>query len=625
MTNSQLIFLSFPFCLKDVIHGNVAMENILLSATKEGESCHWSLADFSCGARLRNKAPDYLGKIGSQGYPLFSTGTLPPEMFVQLSAVELKAYNNYWKAVEREFGITVDKSAIEPTIDSKTGKAYVVRCFFDRPKDSVPSSEECSLPPLPYELVGACESVDIWAFGRLIFTLCSGHQLLPTSIRSGQLMNYVTICNWDAEAAAEIVFEHVRDHLAQDLILRLLSPYSERQAMSLQSILEHPFFMDPEKSLALSQSIVEQRKNDAASHKRRLQSRFEEESEKAWLESKTISIHCWDFEILERIHCSPTEIMKTMMDRKMNISIPCSMILLPYKLGQNRSSVLNWKAEHLGTNLIGLSKACYFASRVQLTVNTSDQSWHKWASSEILAALDLSSADFGDLQKDMSDLAAKHVESFRNDPMKIAIMLVQQRIDRLFSTFEGEKIFLYFIDERTCSPILDDQNFSPIEVSQVRQDEMLQRGILFMHLSCLYARGVSKSLAGLIGLLCEVANPLVPETWTVAAEGLNHDLDVVTIANELQILRDALSGKNSVSDSFSNKHLASDFLSFMREFFLEVDPKRNLADMRRVEASGACLWTTADGARELKQSTELFTFKDALRTKMGVKENEQRS
>jgi len=593
------------------------MESVLTTSAREGEKCCWSLNDFSCGARLRNKVPEFLGKIGSQGYPLFSTGTLPPEMFAELSAVELKAYNNYWKAVERTFGISIEKSAIEPAIDSKTGKAYVVRCFFD-PSGS--SSEECSLPPLPYELVEVCESVDMWAFGQMLFTLCTGHQVSPTNIRSGQLMDYSAVCRWDVEAAAEIVFEHVSDHLAQDLILRLLSPYSERQTMTMQSIMEHPFFLDPVMSLSLSKSIAEQRKLDAASHKRRIQNRFEEESEKAWLDSKTVSFHCWDFDVLERIHCSPTEIMKRVTDRRIDTFFPCSMIVLPYKLSQNKSSVLGWKAEQLGASLIGLSKACYFASRVQQAMSTSDQSWHKWAASEILAALDLSSTNFGDLQNEMSDLAAKHIVSFRNDPMKVAIMLVRQRIDRLISTFEDDKLFLYLIDERTCSPILEgQQSLSPIEIPKERRDELLQRGVLFTHLSFLYARGVSKSLAGLVTLICKVTNPLVPELWAEVAEGLTHELNVDAIATELQMLRDALSGKDSTSDSSSTKYLASDYLSFMREFFLEMDPKRNLADLCRVEASGACLWTTAEGAEELKRSTENFTFQDALRQKRGVK------
>jgi hypothetical protein len=215
----------------------------------------------------------------------------------------------------------------------------------------------------------------------------------------------------------------------------------------------------------------------------------------------------------------------------------------------------------------------------------------------------------------MVELAARHVEAFRDNPMAIATKLVQQSVRRVLSCFDDNKVFLYLVDEFNGVPVVRGygDGLFPIEVSEEDRDEILQRGILLMHLSCMYVRGVEQGISGLVKLIFEAADPHVPPSWIEASKGLKHNLDEVAIANELRMLQDAL------SEMFSTRHhIHDDDLAVIRDYLSEVDPTRSVANMRRVTAGGACLWTTVSGAEEIESATQSFTFRDALKQRSGV-------
>jgi hypothetical protein len=240
---------------------------------------------------------------------------------------------------------------------------------------------------------------------------------------------------------------------------------------------------------------------------------------------------------------------------------------------------------------------------------------HMWSSTEVLRVLDLSSDEFGDVQSEMVELAARHVEAFRDNPVAIATKLVQQSVRRILSCFDDNKVFLYIVDEFNGVPVVRGygDGIFPIQVSEEYREEILQRGILLMHLCCMYARGVEQGISGLVRLIFEAADPHVPPSWIQASKGLKHNLDEVAIVNELRTLQDAL------SEMFSTRHhIYDDDLAAIRDYLSEVDPTRSVANMRRVTSGGACLWTTVNGAEDMESAAQSFTFRDALKQRSEV-------
>jgi hypothetical protein len=610
-----------------IIHANVSMNNVVFFPADGNKSAHgqWLLTNLAYCCRFKDlKAqPHYIGKVTVQGFASFSTGALPPEAFCKLSPASLKAYNKYWRAVKR-LGFQVDKAAIEPVVDVETGEAYVMRCYFD--PQELTAGDATELPPLPYDRLPASEFIDLWGLGQMLFNLCAGRPLFPVSIRDGQLLDYAGIFNWNVEMAASLIYTYVVDPLAQDLLLRLLSPSEKRKTLTLDMVVGHPFFSDDDLTASWVLQIIQKRKQETAARARLLQNKASEVSDQTWLEERTFSINgCFDFDLLSRIHFSPTEIIRGMMGRKAAISTPCSFVLLPYNLHRNKDSLLTPStktdeemAERFGAELLGLNKACYFANAMKEKIGSSKESNVPiWYSSEVLRVLDLSSEDFGEIQSEMVELAARHVEAFRSNPMAIATKVVQQRVRRVLSCFDDTKVFLYIVDEFNGVPVVGSSGRSdspyPIEVSEESREEILQRGIMLMHLCCMYVRGVSQGLSGLVKLIFEAADPHVPPSWIEASKGLTHSLDEVAIVNELRMLQDALSGM------FSRRHnICDDDLAAISNYLSEVDPKRSVANMRRVTAGGACLWTTFSGAEEMESVAQSFTFRDALNQRSEV-------
>lgn len=568
----------------------------------------WSILSMQMASSLSDESL-FLGGITSQGHPQFKTDTLPPEMFTKLSPAQLKAYNNYWSAVQEVFQVKINRAILQPMIDLNSGSSYVVKCHFVPLTDGkvvLSENQAVSIPPLPYDLVPVNKSADLWALGQMIFLVSTGRTLFHSDVRNGSLLEYASACHWNPNP---VIYEHVLDPMAQDILLKLLSPRPERESIKMDQVLTHPFFV--EKSASLSsrvKQITEKRRVECAAYKREQQRKLHEAFERDWLEKKTTTMTCWDFEVLEKIYLSPSEILRRMTTRKERFPLPCNFILLPYKLSPHTpvSAAQRVQAESIGERLLQLSKACCFISVMkQATSHQDETASHRWSSSEMLRVLDLSSDDFADVQSEMADLAAKHVEAFRNDPMSVGLKLVQARIQNFFTCFDDQPIYMYLVDEFLCQPVFADM--LPICVPDEWRESILRNGLLSTHLCALHARGVSGGIDGLANLIFNDSNHIIPPGWTEASGSLNHKLDEVSFVQELRLLQEAL------TDMFSTRHrLGDDDINVIHDFLTEVDPNLNLAGVQRVVVSGAWLWTSIEGAKTLEELSHTFSFHDAL-------------
>jgi hypothetical protein len=611
-----------------IVHSNFSMSNISLSKNvtleSEGETSRsWILSGLSFSSPVVESKPNYAGGVTKQGYGQFATGTLPPELFVIVSPAELVLYRQYWASVEAQFGVKVDKRATDPVVDLSTGQAFVVKCHYV-PLTLEDGNERSDKPRLPYDLVQATTSLDLWAFGLVLFHLCAGRPLFPTDERTGHLLELSDICGWTIERAREYVYEFVADNTAQDLLLRLLAPFESRRHESMDAILKHAFFaVDGE--AAATAAMISHHQMEAAAHKRRQQNRRMEVSEASLLEERTVKFPCWDFSMLERVYMSPTETMTRLLPpqpwRKEGsvLPFPCALLVLPYR--QEDAKVND---EHAGVafgrEYLEFCKAVYFCAQFKRTFDggkSPKASKTKLSVEAVFKRLNLNESDFRSIKESLSDLATKHVYQFRESPAAAALKVAEQRLERLLATFEGTGAYVHLVDEHKVTvaarPAGNRTDPYPLLIPEDLKAEALKHGVALTHLCSLYARGCSSR--GLLGLFRLLVDPTassedsVPASWVEAGSGLPHAFDESSFLDEIRTLQDIL------GDAYGGKYrVAVDDVEFWRDFLYRSDPRRSFCELRRVSASNMCLWTSREGSAEMADASRSVSFKDALRS-----------
>ena len=575
---------------------------------------YWALSDLSCATR-QGEDGSYMAPISLKGSVQFSTSAFPPEMFVKLTSGELKMYNDYWEAIETKYEGLLDRAVIHPRLDINTGDVYVLRCYF--------AGADTDLPPLPYKLLPTQEAADIWSFGRFLFILCSsGHPLFPANLRTDQLLDYDQVASWDREKRERIIYEYVENPLAQDLLLHLLSSHEERASLRMETILKHPFFTNTVENVQLSDKmlrrIVDQRVSDGAACKRSYERSVLMRSDDEWLKSRSKTVSFWDLGFQMRMHLAPSGFVQREFSAGHRVGIiPYSIIVLPYKLVRNKAGKLTPStkrdvelAEQMGARLINLSKACHFALQMEHVIQREEDSSHRWSSSEIIESMDLSSGDFKLFESKLVALASEKVEVFRDSPLLIARIIVQEHISELQALFnDSSKAFLYLVDEYDGVPVVGTTAGMtyPIEVTK-KITEVVGRGLPFMQLCMLYAKGVAGDVSGLVKLIFEAAYPHIPPSWGDAAQGLSHNLDEGTIKDELRILREA-----AVETQSGSVARGIDDMRYFQDMFERVDVKRSFADLKRVTNGEDSLWTSNDGVEKIKQLASAHSLAEAYK------------
>ena len=595
-----------------LIHGSLTLRRCFMSVNKEGNDGDWTLGDLSLSSQ-KNDVTSFLGSVSSEGYPEFNTETLPPEMFSKLSPIELNMYRTYWKAVEEIYKVKINEAAIEPKIDPKSGEVYVVKCHYVPPSASHANTR--TLPSLPYELVRANTRADTWAFGILMFTIISGRPLFGTDTRTGSLLDYKCVCEWTPEVAELIVNEHIGDPVAQDIILRILTTKDQIQE-SLHSLLCRPYFSLTTSSATALEGVINSRRTKIDESKNHLRRLVHDEFQDSWWKERSVSIDTWDFDLLERIHFSPTEITRGMTPNKRTY-VPSSFLVLPYRLPRDDflpaplSAEVQARTENIGKGLLELSKACTYVNSIKEKLSddaNSNRSTYSW---DMFESMDIGKRVFKDIHAKLNGLASIHVELFRQNPLAVALKLLEEEVKAFLSTLEKSPVFMYPFDEYRCVPVARDRY--PVEVPVEVREQVTQNCFLSMYLCSLYARGTSQDVSGLLKMLVGSAKTNVPLSWRRCGLGLSHKLDDSLFANDIRLLEQVL------SDMFATRHKIGEDDERLVDFLDKADPKRELADMRRVSATGASFWTTSEGAARLQTSSQSISFKEALQRHRGVR------
>eukprot|EP00984_Skeletonema_dohrnii_P026995 scaffold16422_cov78-Skeletonema_dohrnii-CCMP3373.AAC.4 len=169
----------------------------------------------------------------------FSSAILPPEMIERIVTEEqLEKFKKYWES-ENDEDL---KEKVAPKLYQEPGKLkahYVVKSF--RTEGGKPVDTGL----LPYGLVRASESIDLWSLGVLAFTLFTGETLLPSTrdddCASGAAMHLLHSWGTQPEVLSEL-FNKITDNAARDLVMQLLKSKPEERETVDYFLEKHPFF-----------------------------------------------------------------------------------------------------------------------------------------------------------------------------------------------------------------------------------------------------------------------------------------------------------------------------------------------------------------------------------------------
>ena len=151
---------------KGVLHGDLKMLNCVRINHKI------RLIDLDSVAAIKDADAGALNSLPVYAGAKFSSGLLPPEMFVSLNPLQQTQYMEYWKDARiAQDGMGSDLWHKVKPIDTGKG-VFVVRTFHTQ-LDGSPHTVG-----LPYRLQRASAEIDAWSFGVLLFLLTTGGTLL---------------------------------------------------------------------------------------------------------------------------------------------------------------------------------------------------------------------------------------------------------------------------------------------------------------------------------------------------------------------------------------------------------------------------------------------------------------
>ncbi|GMI37051.1 hypothetical protein TeGR_g11827 [Tetraparma gracilis] len=223
---------------KNLMHGDIKMNNVVRQNNR------LRMIDFDAAADLG----DGKSLAGSK----FSSGVLPPEMFVPLNSTELAAHTEYWANADSELRKKVAARNAE-------GKSFAVKTFAVKEDDS-----PRDLDALPFHTLAASKSLDVWSLGCMLFHMCASMSLFPVNRDDDMAypQGLQDAARWTIDDMQGSLAQHIEDPAAADLLGHMLHP-EPSQRWTTAKILDHIFF-NPERRVdegEVGELLVEMKQN----------------------------------------------------------------------------------------------------------------------------------------------------------------------------------------------------------------------------------------------------------------------------------------------------------------------------------------------------------------------------
>eukprot|EP00548_Thalassiothrix_antarctica_P011370 CAMPEP_0194158066 /NCGR_PEP_ID=MMETSP0152-20130528/74556_1 /TAXON_ID=1049557 /ORGANISM="Thalassiothrix antarctica, Strain L6-D1" /LENGTH=2143 /DNA_ID=CAMNT_0038866995 /DNA_START=775 /DNA_END=7206 /DNA_ORIENTATION=- len=521
---------------------------------------------------------------------------------------------------------------LKPKITADEKFAYLVKTHNDIP-DKSGIIEKADSSTIPYALVEPSEKIDVWGFGVLLYSLCTGGTLFHLGF-DGDLHNsedFLELFEWDKCKAERIFRTNVDDPLAQDLLLNILVAEDIRLP-NIAAILEHPFF-GPSSSPD-AQRILE---------------RHEEEQ---LIEEETFVIKRMTTETRRKIERSMERQCKIIFDED-KIVVPTCLIVVPYNLERAGSRlIVKSESSHdlavkIGEYLLQINKITaklsFFLLVKQslggdanqtMTFKTKLKNWVKRSGSESSDQLSAEILKEIDCGKEYTRLCIEILEegeqcslAFFSDPMATARRAISDVTEVLMRCYQSSQN-LYLVDEMNGVPVRSEEDINddldelvyPIELD--RTVNMLRTLLLpFMNVAVMKltaAEGLP-ALGKLLGLphLKEL-----PNSWLDGKAGLVHRPEKPSSIAEFAVLHEVMrrqefsASPGSATLSHNDVAQSGDEMARLEDFFRGYDPVRTFADLRRVsdgKEGSPAIWTTEVEVNQMQSQLELASAEYKLR------------
>ena len=205
-----------------IIHGDLKPSNIVYFRGR------LRMIDFDASSYIsrekdKERSKFYAGKK-------FSSGTLPPEMIFECRtenhASKFQAYFENESGKDDEFW-----RKLQPKKSGFSGRAFVVKTFLTEQDEDAQVESVLNAADLPYELVKAAASIDMWALGTIIYFIYTGQTLFDLDIngdlKDGNAMRELR--DWMVKGSNSKL-EKVTNKNMKRLLMSLLSEIPEKRS-----------------------------------------------------------------------------------------------------------------------------------------------------------------------------------------------------------------------------------------------------------------------------------------------------------------------------------------------------------------------------------------------------------
>ena len=477
------------------------------------------------------------------------------------SCASLEEFVNTWSRLQTNSRLW---ERIKPRKDATGQYAFIVKCFDElrgNANGTISGSE------LPYDIVLPSKKSDIWAFGVLLFTMCTGISLFHVS-SNGDLQDtndFKRLHNWNLKDATKVIVKYVDDPLAQDLLTQLLVEEHKRLD-SMERVLNHPFF-GPTLGIQ-AQRMLE---------------KYEEEQ---LIIEETVTIERLRIKKSMRINLSMENHCRIVFEEE-KIVVPTCFIVLPYALQWNETNQLLETPGDVKTIGYSVKVGKCLLDINQTTAKLSfwlklKEKLHKhgdfkvkmkeWlirarneesyvVANEIIDAIGCDREYRGVCIEMLEE--GDHIsnaKSFIKDSMRSARLLIKKSTERLSKYYSSQ--YFYLVDEFCGVPTLScvdgkvtDDKY-PINVAP---DLNLFENIFLplMNLTvmtCTAFHGM-KGLARLLGIPQSLG---IPDMWSEAQIGLIHSPSKPSTIVEFAVLQDVIQRQDK-SLSFQESSTGGDY------------------------------------------------------------------